>query len=120
MRSCRLLLLCSAIFFGGIVAAQENNERKELHQKGDIIEAIYYYEDGQIAQKGTYKDGKLHGEWVAYDINGETKAMGKYDRGVKSGKWFFWNEERLSEVDYENNVIASVIHRVNEKGLVSK
>jgi hypothetical protein len=27
--------------------------------------------------------------------------------GQKSGKWFFWNDTVLSEVDYSNNQIAS-------------
>jgi hypothetical protein len=34
--------------------------------------------------------------------------MATYDNGQKSGKWFFWNDTVLSEVDYSNNQIASV------------
>lgn len=120
MKSSRLLLLCLAIFFGGMVTAQENDVRKELRQKGDLTEAVFYHENGQIAQKGTYKDNKLHGEWVAYDIKGNKTAIGKYSEGIKTGKWFFWTEERLSEVDYLQNTIASVTHWKNDEMLVSK
>lgn len=120
MKSSRLLLLCLAIFFGGMVTAQENDVRKELRQKGDLTEAVFYHENGQIAQKGTYKDNKLHGEWVAYDIKGNKIAIGKYSEGIKTGKWFFWTEERLSEVDYLQNTIASVTHWKNDEMLVSK
>jgi antitoxin component YwqK of YwqJK toxin-antitoxin module len=41
-------------------------------------------------------------------INGNKTAMATYDNGQKSGKWFFWNDTVLSEVDYSNNQIASV------------
>ena len=27
----------------------------------------WYYENGQLSQKGTYKDGKLEGPWVFYN-----------------------------------------------------
>lgn len=120
MKRGKLLLLCLAIFIGGMVTAQENEERKELRQQGDLIEAIFYHENGQVAQKGSFKNGKLHGEWIAYDMEGNTTALGKYADGVKTGKWFFWNDDRLSEVDFQDNAIASVIHRVSDKGYVSK
>lgn len=120
MKSTKLLLLCLTIFFGGMVTAQENDVRKELHQQGDLIEAIFYHENGQIAQRGTYKNGQLHGEWIAYDIEGKTRTLGKYSKGVKTGKWFFWNDETLSEVDFENRIIASVINRKIDEVLVSK
>lgn len=120
MKTIKLLLLCLAIFTGGIVTAQENDVKKELRQQGDLMEATFYHDNGQIAQKGTYKNGKLHGEWISYDIEGNTTALGKYSQGTKTGKWFFWSEDRLSEVDFEDNAIASVIHRVRDEGLVSK
>lgn len=120
MKSSKLLLLCLAMFFGGMVTAQEKNVKKELRQKGDLIEATFYHDNGQIAQQGTYKNHKLHGEWIAYDVEGNTIAIGNYSEGVKTGKWFFLNEDVLSEVDYEQNAIASVNQRKNDKGLVSK
>ena len=99
--------------------AQENQMTKELKQNGDKIEATFYHENGQIAQKGYYQNGKLHGEWIAYDQDGNKKAIGRYSEGVKTGKWFFWNGEELSEVDYKDNIIASV-HKWKNDGLVSK
>lgn len=99
--------------------AQKNSIKKELKQKGDLIEATFYYESGQVAQKGFFKDGKLHGEWIAYDQNGNKKAIGKYSEGSKTGKWFFWNGEELSEVDFQESRIASVNRWKSENGLVS-
>ena len=100
--------------------AQKNDLKKEFIKTGDLIEATFYYENGQVAQKGFYKDGKLHGEWIAYDQNGEKKAIGKYAEGIKTGKWFFWSGEELSEVDFQDSRIASVNKYKIDEGLVSK
>lgn len=34
--------------------------------------------------------------------------MGDYVNGEKTGKWFFWNNAQLSEVDYTSNAVSSV------------
>lgn len=115
MKRLKLLLLGLAIITGGTVLAQEKNITRELQLNGEQIEAVYYYENGEIAQKGFYRDGKLHGEWIAYDRNGNKMALGEYYEGMKVGKWFFWNGEEISEVDYEENRITSVNVRKNDE-----
>lgn len=119
MKKFKILLLSIAILTGGSLIAQENGIKEELKKKGNLIEATYYYESGQIAQKGFFKNGKLHGEWVAYDLKGNKKAIGEYSEGLKTGKWFFWHEDILSEVDFEQSRIASVNEWQNKSGLVS-
>jgi antitoxin component YwqK of YwqJK toxin-antitoxin module len=41
-------------------------------------------------------------------MNGNKKAIGEYNNGEKTGKWFFWNGDALSEVDYSQSKITSV------------
>ena len=53
-------------------------------------------------------DGKLEGYWVSYNEDGTKNASGFYKEGAKVGKWFFWKDVNLSEVDYSNNAIAMV------------
>ncbi|MGB8375786.1 MAG: nicotinic acid mononucleotide adenyltransferase, partial [Salegentibacter sp.] len=79
----------------------------------------FYYEDGSIRQEGTYKDGKLHGEWISYDQEGNKNAIAEYTNGEKTGKWFFWSGEKLSEVNYENSRIVSVNTWKSDGTLVS-
>ena len=68
-----------------------------------------YYEDGTVQQKGTFnKEGELHGEWISYDTDGKKLAVGKYVNGQKQGKWFFWTNDVLREVDYLNSKITHV------------
>jgi antitoxin component YwqK of YwqJK toxin-antitoxin module len=95
-----------ALFFSGILLAQENNP--ELEIVGQRVKTTYYFENGKIQQEGFYKDGKLDGVWTSYDSSGNKLAVGSYENGSKTGKWFFWYGNSLSEVDYSNNSIALV------------
>ncbi len=78
-------------------------------KEGKTIQATYFHDNGEIAQTGTYLKGKLHGEWIAYNNKGQKTAIANYEHGQKIGKWFFWNEGKLTEVDYTNNGIAKVV-----------
>ena len=41
-------------------------------------------------------------------VAGETITVGAYDNGVKTGKWLFWANDILKEVEYNENIIAAV------------
>jgi len=89
-----------------VVSAQKSEPKFELESQ--LIKATYYYDNGQVKQEGYYKDGKLHGKWVAYNENGTKQSVGEYNNGAKSGKWFFWTGAVLNEVDYAGSRIADV------------
>jgi len=44
-------------------------------------------------------------------------ALGSYALGVKTGKWLFWQENTLKEVDFINNKMAAIT-QWNNKGTV--
>jgi antitoxin component YwqK of YwqJK toxin-antitoxin module len=97
------LLFVSASNFG----QADTNVKTE--KKGDLTEATYFYADGKIRQQGTFNaQGKLHGTWTSYDVNGNKLAVGAYENNKKVGKWFFWSEGNLTEVDYIDSRIATV------------
>lgn len=95
------LLLVSTLTF-----AQDKSPK--LQEVNGLVKATYYFDNGQIQQEGFFKEGKLEGKWISYDVNGNKKAIAEYTNGQKTGKWFFWNEQSLSEVDYSNSAVASV------------
>ncbi len=80
-----------------------------FEKEGKLIRATYFHDNGEIAQQGTYYKGELHGEWVSFDLEGKKTAIANYENGKKVGKWFFWNDEKLTEVDYTDNRIANVV-----------
>ncbi|WP_103867244.1 toxin-antitoxin system YwqK family antitoxin [Aquimarina sp. I32.4] len=100
------ILVMTAILFSMTLMAQDVKPTFVKH--GDLVKGTFFHDNGKIRQQGFYKEGKLHGEWKSYDTTGKKIAMGQYDKGVKTGKWFFWAEDKLSEVNYDKNQIADV------------
>jgi len=111
-----LITICSLLFATSLFS----QEAKPTYEKvDDLIKATFYYEDGKVNQVGYFKDKKPHGKWISYDVEGKKLSKGNYELGVKTGKWFFWDGEELSEVNYSNNEIASVKIWDNESTIVS-
>jgi len=97
------LMMISAVSF-----AQKERTLK-LNQDTNTIDVVYYHDNGQISQTGAYTlDGKLHGEWLSYDVKGDKTALAKYDQGEKVGTWYFYQKDVLQEVNYTNNRIVEV------------
>jgi antitoxin component YwqK of YwqJK toxin-antitoxin module len=86
-------------------------------KQGDLVKATLFYDNGAVAQTGFYMAGKLHGEWTMFTKEGNKLAMGSYNLGVKTGKWFFWEGQALKEVDFINNKMAAITQWDN-KGTV--
>ena len=88
--------------------AQDRN-KIDVKKDGDLTLATYYYDNGVIEQQGTFNaDGKLHGVWTSYDMNGKKLTVGNYVEGKKVGKWLFWFNDKLREVEYRDSKISSV------------
>ncbi len=117
-KTMRTMMIIAACLFGGILFAQEK-ANVEYVKQGDLVKGIFYYDNGVIEQEGTYKNGKLHGQWVSYDKDGKKNAVAFYHKGNKTGKWFFWRQDKLIEVDFNKNDIANVKTYTNENIYVS-
>lgn len=102
-------ILFSIIFLFTVVSFAQQERDLKLNKDTNLIEVIYYHDNGVVSQTGAYTtDGKLHGEWLSFNTEGKKKVSANYDNGIKVGKWFYWNETTLKEVDYNNCAIASV------------
>ncbi len=103
-----VLMIC----FVSIGFAQE---KKDTYvQKGDLVEATLYHDNGQIEQHGFFKNKKLHGTWTYYNEDGEKVSIGTYENGVKTGKWFFYTKTTMKEVDYDKGRIINVVESSRE------
>ena len=101
-------IVIAFVFIGTIVSAQNKNQPK-LETKGILTFATYFYDNGSVQQEGTFnKDGVLEGLWTNYDFEGNKLSQGNYSNGIKTGKWFFWTEDSLKEVDYVDSRITAV------------
>jgi len=93
--------------------AQQERDLKH-NKKTDLIEVTYHHDNGVISQTGFYtSDGKLQGKWLSFDTEGKKLVSANYDNGEKVGKWFYWNDKTLKEIDYNDNTIVSVTEWAN-------
>lgn len=98
-------MILGAMLISGVIFAQVEPKHEVV---GNLVKSTYFHSNGKVSQEGFYKNGKVHGQWIAYDEKGTKKAIGEYNEGQKTGKWFFWNQNNLSEVDYSDSRIASI------------
>ena len=104
-KSMLILLAC----FIGISSFAQKERVLKLNKEKNLIEVVYYHDNGEVSQTGTYTlDGKLQGEWLSFNTQGKKTVLANYDNGKKVGKWFYWTDKTLKEVDYTNNAIVSV------------
>lgn len=112
------ILFIAILLVTTITFAQQKEDKIGINEETDLIEAVYYHENGKVSQVGTFNlDGKLHGEWVSFSAEGDKISKGSYINGRKVGKWTFWTGDDTKEIKYKNNAIASV-DGVKKEGLV--
>ena len=101
------LLLVVVLFISVIGFSQ--SAKPVLEAEGQLVKATYYYDNGAVQQVGYFKNGKLEGKWMAYDVNGTLTSIAEYSNGVKSGKWIYYaNSVAVREVDFSNNQVVAV------------
>ena len=102
------ITIIALMLFTSISFAQKERTL-ELNKDTNLIDVVYYHDNGVVSQTGSYtKDGKLQGDWLSFNTEGKKIASAQYESGKKIGKWFYWNNDTLTEVDYSQNAIAHV------------
>ncbi len=102
-------------FLIAVVSFGQQKRDLKLNKDTNLIEVVYYHDNGVVSQTGAYTlDGKLQGEWLSFDAAGNKVVSASYDNGKKVGKWFYWNDKTLKEVDYTRNAIVSVNEWTNK------
>lgn len=73
-------------------------------------EVIWYYESGQIEQKGNYQKGSIQGSYIYYDEDGAILADGVYEDGQPYEGSFYQDADlyQIFEV-YESGVLMSQV-----------
>ena len=122
----KLFIYAFALFIFVPVNSQEKiefnntgieNLEHELNMFDPIVEVEIMHDNGKIYQKGFLLNNMLHGRWESYNFKGELVVLGEFVRGKKTGKWIFWNDIKLTEVNFKNNKVLS--HHSWDKSLES-
>lgn len=90
-----------------------SQEQKVDYKKTDnnLVQATYYFADNNtiVEREGFFnEDGKLHGVWVSYDLDGNKTIVANYNNGVKVGVWMYFKGDKVNVVTYNNNKITNV------------
>lgn len=56
-----------------------------------------YTMDGRVKSKNTYADGLLHGESVVFRESGQLYYTGRYENGKEAGEWKFYGPDGALE-----------------------
>lgn len=99
-------MILGALLFSAVIFAQKVAPKHEIVD--GLVKSTYFHDNGQVSQTGFYNDGKVHGQWTSFDATGTKISIGSFSNGIKTGKWFFWTDKNLSEVDYSNNRVTAV------------
>ncbi|MBT27412.1 MAG: nicotinic acid mononucleotide adenyltransferase [Flavobacteriaceae bacterium] len=99
--------LMSAVFFLSFFSFINAQEKINVNEFNSVVEIEIYHDNGEVYQKGFLKNNKLHGKLESYDYSGNLVVLGEFKNGKKKGKWLFWNDNKLTEVNFKNNRIIS-------------
>jgi antitoxin component YwqK of YwqJK toxin-antitoxin module len=61
----------------------------EIPFTGQIIE---HHDNGQLKEKGNYRNGEKEGAWSFHHDNGQLREKGNYRNGEKEGAWSFYHD----------------------------
>lgn len=92
---------------------------EELEYKDDMLDGVcYYYEDGKLISKLTYKKNRLDGESLSYYLNGEIKSESFFIDGKQEGECKNYSCEGvlLSVTNYKNSKLHGEKRKYYENG----
>jgi antitoxin component YwqK of YwqJK toxin-antitoxin module len=123
-----------------------NKNSIEICEDG-LAKEVWYYNNGNVKQSGTYLYGKKYGKWVEYYSNGskktvkyfgtEGKPAGKwttyyengkkwnasmYNNGKLDGAWIYWyeNGKKWHQLTYSEGALKGKWSFWNEKGKLNE
>jgi antitoxin component YwqK of YwqJK toxin-antitoxin module len=103
----KIFTIAFALFVSLAFAQKERT--LALNKETNLIDVVYFHDNGKISQTGSYTaDGKLQGEWLSFNEEGKKIVSAKYNNGKKVGKWIYYTNGTVKEVDYSTNVIAGL------------
>lgn len=118
----RVVLIVALTLILGFGLKAQNREvvREEFYANGNLklqfislgnklVEATYFFENGDVYEMGFYLDGKLTGNWLTFDVNNELQTSAYFVGNKKVGVWKMYENGRLSkEISFSQLMIAEM------------
>jgi len=78
---------------------------------------INHFKSNELESISNYKNGKLHGKYVEYYLDGRIHIEGQYENGLKVGMWneYLLNKTPIRQSQYKNGLLdgTSVMRFLN-------
>ena len=114
MKKLLILVTCLIILLPNVVLSEVVNFDDLVYRNGLYYKKLTdipftgkeetYFMNGQLLNKGYYKDGKQHGLWLSYHNNGQLEYKGYYKNGEEDGLWVsYHNNGQLEYRGYYKN-----------------
>lgn len=105
----KLIVILVTVLFSSQFSKAQDEDTMKLVNLGSLFEVTIYYDNGKIMQHGFLtSDNKLHASWESYYEDGTKKCVATYDKGVKTGIWYYYYKDNTKRVTYKNNKIVNV------------
>ena len=103
------LFLSIVFLFSSYFLFSQTEDTIKTVKLGSLYEVTIYYDNGNIMQHGFLtEDNKLHASWESYYEDGSKKCVATYDKGVKTGIWYYYYKDKVKRVTYSENKIIEV------------
>lgn len=100
----KYITFLAALMISATVFAQKERTLT-LNKETNLIDVVYYHDNGDVSQTGSYSaDGKLEGQWLSFNKEGEKTVTAYYKDGKKVGKWIYVIDGKEKQIDYSKNI----------------
>lgn len=120
------LLIPLMVFSQGINKFKYDNEGKLrtsfVGEDNGNYKFTQYYENGEKAAVGQFKNGLKHGVWKTWNENGKVQAIAHYKNGEKTGKWIITDEieHAVFEISFSHNHKISALKKNDHGQVIAK
>ena len=74
---------------------------QEEYRDDALVGAIEWYDNGQVRERRNYSNGRMHGLFEQFDMQGKLRRRGMFEQGRQEGHWEFTSiSGRHFEVDF--------------------
>lgn len=94
---------------------------KETYKNGiknGFFQGVFNFENENLLYQGKYINGIKHGNWLIRYMNGENKAILKYNYDKPDGRWvFFYKGNKMeSHEELEDGILEGKVLKYSKKG----
>ena len=78
--------LVTAVFFLSFFSFINAQEKINVNEFNSVVEIEIYHDNGEVYQKGSLKNNKIHGKIESYEYSGNLVVLGVFKNGKKKCK----------------------------------